>query len=171
MWLGKPYAVPTIEIFEECLRHNPDAFNNPSHGFAKMSEAKTRQQLTGQIIDLLAGKGKGHDAFTLKQEEKRLQTFTIPALRVRLSDLQMKAKMASTDLGTLKRFVAESHRDDRPFPGWPTLPSQMVPRGGIYSLNVNAEYLNQLARTDIYEFKRLVRLYGSEQIDARRGLK
>jgi hypothetical protein len=162
-----PSVIPSAELFFSALDENPDAMNT----LAQQSEAITRRQLTQQIIDLLAAKGKGHDTFTLRQEEKRLALLSIPALRSRLADLQMKAKMASTDVATLKQFVSHAHRDHRPFPGWPTLPTRMVPPGEIFAVAVDAEYLNGLLKNDIWQFKRLVKLYGSEQIDSRRGIK
>jgi hypothetical protein len=71
----------------------------------------------------------------------------------------------------LKAFVHDAHTDRRPFPGWPTLPPQLVLPGQIYAINVTAEWLNGLARNDLWQFKRLVKLYGSKQVDFRRGLK
>jgi hypothetical protein len=116
-WLGGNHVLHSLAIFEAAIAQNPSEYDS----LAKQPEAKTREQLIDQIIDMLAAKGKGHDAFTLKQERTRLQTFTIPALRARLEDLQMKAKMAATDVATLKNFVAESRR---PAPQAKVLPAE-----------------------------------------------
>jgi hypothetical protein len=160
-----PDALPSLDLFLSALDENPSALGS----LAQQPEAITRQQLTEQIIELLAAKGKGHDAFTLRQEEKRLAMLPIPALRARLADLQMKAGMAATDVTTLKRIVADAHRDQSQFPGYSNLPPTMWDE--TKHVRVDADYLNELARSDIWQFKKLVRLYGSEQIDVRRGLK
>src|SRR5438046_10467792 len=86
-----PDVVPTAELFFTALDENPGAINSLS----QQPEAITRSQFTAQSIGLLRAKGKGHDAFTLKQEEKRLAFLSISDLRIRLRDLQMKASMAS----------------------------------------------------------------------------
>jgi hypothetical protein len=93
----------SLTIFEEAIAHNPTEYNS----LAKQTEEKTAEQLIEQIIDMLAAHGKGHDAFTSKQERTRLGRFTIPALRTRLADLQTKARMAGHSVTALKAFVAD----------------------------------------------------------------
>jgi hypothetical protein len=163
-WAENPDLLPSIQLFEAAIEENPQEFAS----LAQQPEAKTRQQLLEQIIELLAAKGKGHDAFTLNQEEKRLALLAIPALRARLADLQTKAHMASTPVPILKAIVADTHRNQS-IDGYPALPSSLW--DGSRHVRCDADYLNGLAKTDIWMFKKLVRLYGSAQIDRARGIK
>ena len=146
-WTGNnPDVLHSLQLFEEAIAENPTQFNS----LAKQPEAKTCAQLIDQIIDMLAAHGKGHDAFTLKQECTRLQTLSIPALRARLADLQMKAKMAATDVATLKNFVAESRR---PAPQAKVLP---------------AEYTRERIRSmPPYEIRKLIRDYAAGVVNDR----
>jgi hypothetical protein len=121
---NNPDVLHSLQLFEQAIAENPTEFNS----LAKQKKKQTVEQLIGQIIDMLVAHGKGHDAFTLKQERTRLQTFSIPALRTRLADLQVKAKMASTDVASLKNFVAESRR---PAPQSKVLPAEYT-RERIY---------------------------------------
>jgi hypothetical protein len=153
-----PDALPSLDLFLSALDENPDELRS----LAQQSEAITRRQLTAQIIDLLAAKGKGHDSFTLAQEQKRLALLSVPALRARLADLQVKAKMASVDVGSLKAYVAEERRDKREFPGYPELPKSVW--NGTTHVPVNAAFFKSL---DGYEIRRYTRLYSVEQVNQR----
>ena len=146
-WLvGNPDVLHSLIIFEEAIAQNPSQYNS----LAKQPEAKTCEQLIDQIIDMLAAHGKGHDAFTLKQERTRLSTFSIASLRARLADLQMKAEMAATDVVTLKNLVAESRR---PAPQAKVLPAE-YPRERIRSMPPDA-------------IRKLVREYGTSVVNDR----
>ena len=159
-------AVPSLDLFQTALDLNPDEMKS----FAIQPIERTREQIVEEYLRLLAAHSR-QDAYSLKSEEARLRHLPIEALRQRLSDLKVRQKMASQSVSTVKAIVADAHADKSAFPGWPTLPSRLVPQGSIQSVEVNADYLNGLAKTDIWLFKRFVRLYGSEQIDARRGIK
>lgn len=165
-------VVPTFDLFETALAENPKEMKN----FATQPVERTREQIIEEILTLLASKNGGRDGkfndFNLRSEEKRMASWTPDALRNRLHEIRTRQRMASTPVPVLKSFVRDAHRDpNNKFPGWPVLPARMVPPGKIQAVDVNADYLNGLVRTDIWQFKRLVRLYGSEQVDARRGLK
>jgi hypothetical protein len=156
---GGPDIMPTPEAFLSMLDENgPEAMSM----LAQQPEAVTRRQLADQIIALLAAKGKGHDAFTLRQEEKRLALLSIPALRARLADLQVKAKMASTDVATLKNFVAESRRDQRRYQGYPDMPRQIW--DGTKHIPLNATTIKAM---DAWEIRKLARLYSDRQLNDR----
>jgi hypothetical protein len=154
-WLGgNSDVLHSLTIFEEAIAQNPTDFNS----LAKQIESVTCEQLIDQIIDLLATKGKAHDDFTLKSERTRLKSFTIPALRARLADLQRGAHMAGQSVQQLKQLVA----DARPVPGYPALPRQLFENG--QTVSVNAAYLKAL---DTYSLKRLCRIYSTEAVNQR----
>jgi hypothetical protein len=144
----------TPALFEAAIAQNPTDFNS----LAKDSAKNISEQLTDQILSLLATKGKAHDHFTLKSERTRLSTFTIPMLRERLSDLQRGAHMAGQSIQQLKQLVA----DARPAPGPPALPRQLFENG--VTVDVNAHYLRGL---DAYSLKRLCRIHGVRAVNQR----
>jgi hypothetical protein len=158
-WLGgNPDVLHSLAIFEEAIAQNPSEYDS----LAKQTEEKTAEQLIEQIINLLATKGKAHDDFTLKSELTRLKTFTIPALRARLSDLQTKARMAGQSIQQLKQVVADARTDTRTYPGFPTLPKSVW--NGTTHVLVNAAFFKAL---DGYEIRRYTRLYSTEQVNQR----
>jgi hypothetical protein len=153
-----PDALPSLDLFLSALDENPSALGS----LAQQPEAITRQQLTEQIIELLAAKGKGHDAFTLRQEEKRLTMLPIPALRARLADLQMKANMASIPVPALKAFVKDAHTDKRKYPGFPELPKTVW--NGTAHVPLNAAAIKAM---DAWEIRKYSRLYSQQQLNDR----
>ena len=154
-WLnGNPDVLHSLAIFEEAIAQNPTDFNS----LAKQLEAVTCEQLTDQIIDMLAAHGKAHDDFSLQSERTRLQTFTIPMLRARLADLKTKAHMAGQSVQQLKQVVA----DARPTPGYPALPRQLFENGA--TVTVNAAYLRAL---DPYSLRRMCRIYSLDAVNQR----
>ena len=159
-----PEVLPSKAIFDLAIVENPDELK----GFVRQPLAVAKEQVIDEYIELLAAHSR-QGRYSLQQERNRLNRLSLEVGRQKLQELKTRQKMAATDLGTLKQFVADAHRDDRPFPGWPTLPAAMW--DGTKHVKVDADYLNGLAKTDIWQFKRLVKLYGSEQIDARREIK
>jgi hypothetical protein len=157
-WANSDSVLPSVAIFNEAMAENPGEIKN----FARQSEAITREQLTEQIIELLAAKGKGHDVFTLKQEEKRLTMLSIPALRARLADLQIKAKMASIPVPALKAFVKDAHTDKRKYPGFPELPKTVW--NGTAHVPLNAAAIKAM---DAWEIRKYSRLYSQQQLNDR----
>ena len=154
-WIGYDQDVlHTPELFEAAIAENPTDWNS----LAKDSSKNIAEQLTDEIIDLLATKGKAHDDFTLKSERVRLGTFTIHALRQRLSDLQRAANLAEKPVQQLKQLVV----DARPVPGFPALPRQVF-EDGVYRA-VNASYLKAL---EPYALKRMCRIYSTEAVNQR----
>jgi hypothetical protein len=159
-----PDILHTLDLFDAAIATNPTEYNS----LAKNSEVAVREQLVDQIIDMLAAHGKGHNDFTLRSEQTRLRTFSIPQLRQRLADLQTKHNMAGQSVQQLKSLVADS-RPAASSDGYPELPSHIW--DGTKHVRVDAEYLNGLIKTDLWQFKRLVKLYGSAKIDRARGVK
>jgi hypothetical protein len=154
-WLyGNEDILHDLKIFEAAIDANPSEFNS----LAKQPEAKTCEQLTDSIIELLATRGKAHDEFSLRSERTRLSTFSIPMLRSRLADLQRGANLAGQSVQQLKQLVS----DARPVPGFPTLPKQLYDNG--QTVSVDARYLKAL---DTYSLKRFCRIYSTEAVNQR----
>src|SRR5205814_312200 len=107
----------------------------------------------------------------LKAESNRLKHFSIEALRIRLAELKNKIRMVSQPVSELKKFVADAHRTTNEFPGFATLPKSIWSSVQGRTITVDADYLNHLGKHDIHEFARLVKCYGSEQIDHRRAIR
>jgi len=102
---------------------------------------------------LVASLGESHrgesiESLRNRAETKRRQGLSIPELR----EIAKKER---------------PQEERRPFPGFPTLPPRMVPRGEILAVTVDATYLNNLAKTDFWAFKQLCKIYSAEQINAR----
>jgi len=156
-------VAPTVGIFQNILEDNPDLMGQ----MATRAIDRTRKMLIEDILAILRAKGRSHDSFSLKTEESRLQHFTVDALRSRLEDLRRAANMATTPVAQLKAMVADSHRVES-FEGYPILPQAVW--DGSKHVKVDAAYLNGLIHTDLYQFKKMCRLYGSTQVDRRRGV-
>jgi hypothetical protein len=156
-WAG-PDVIPSLYMFEEAIRENPSEFDS----LAQQQESKTREQLSEQIISLLAAGGKAHDAYTLQQERTRLKTLSTEALHVRLADIQRAHGMAHRPVTELKAIVAESRVDHRRFPGFPELPKTLWHQSA--HVPVNALFFRGL---DGYEIRRWNRLYSVEQVNQR----
>jgi hypothetical protein len=150
-----PDVLPSLELFEEALAVNPDL-----SGFARQSMAVTREQLSEDILSILRAKGKGHDAYSLKNEAARLKTLSIPQLRTRLADLQRAANMATQPVADLKKIVAAG----RPVHGYPELPKAYW--NGTANVPLDATAFRMM---DVYELKRYTRIYGSEAVNRRLG--
>jgi hypothetical protein len=169
-WTQNVDVLPTAELFEIALEADPGSTKE----FARQPIAHIREQIVEEILDLLASKNGGRDgkfdSFNLRSEEARMKPWSLEALRQRLSDIKVRQRMAAAPVSELKKFVADSRPKPGLFPGWPTLPQTLVPPGEIHAVNVTAEWLNGLAKTNLWLFKRLVKLYGP-WIDHRRGIK
>ena len=93
-----------------------------------------------------------------------MQTWDIPRLTARLQEIRFKQeKHTVTEL----RQLIQSARPERRADGYPRLPTTIVPPGQVQAVTCDSAYLLGLAKTDFYEYKRLVSRYGSTQITER----
>ena len=149
-WLeGSPDVLHDLGVFEAAIQENPSEFDS----LAKEAELEAREGLTDKIIETLSQYGKGHDAFSLKQERTRLKAFSVPMLRDRLADLQSKARMASLSTSQLKQIVADARKDTRRFPGFPDLDTSVTAA--------------QIKAMPSAELRKTVRMFSAEQVNAR----
>ncbi len=169
-WTQTPEVLPTLDLFEAMLLENPEHIKT----YATQSIERTKEQIIEDILSLLESKNGGRDgkfdSYNLRSEEARMKSWSLDALRTRLNDIKTKQRMSTTSVSTLKTFLADAHRDDQPFPGFPTLPKSLWSTSQGRTINIDAAYLNHIGKHDKYEFLRFVKLYGSAQVDHRRGI-
>ena len=162
-WSGNSDVLPSKVIFDEALLENPDAIKN----FARQPLALAKEQVVAEYLQLLASHSR-QDQYSLKQEENRLKHLSLEVCRQKLAELKSRQKMAQAPVSVLKTFVRENSPQ---YSQWPNLPTSMWSTAQGKTITIDAEYLNHLARHDKHEFVRLCKLYGTAQVDARRGLK
>jgi hypothetical protein len=160
-FMGEDVA-PSLDTFRNFLDLNPDAWKSLVHRPVEIM----KRQIIQDILSLLASKDNGRDgkfdSFNLRSEAKRMESWSLDALRNRLNGIRTRQKMAATDLGTLKAFVADAHAYKRRYPGYPELPRQVW--NGTTHVPLNAAYIKALPS---FELKKLVRLYSAEQVNSR----
>ena len=170
-WTQIPDAIPTLDAFEAMLLENPDHIKN----YATQSIERSKEQIIEEVLTLLESRNGGRDgkfdSYNLRSEEARMRSWSLESLRTRLNEIKVRQRMAVEPVSALKTFVADAHRVTNEFAGWPNLPKSMWSSSQGRTITVDADYLNHLGKHDKYEFARLVKFYGSAQIDRRRGLK
>jgi hypothetical protein len=157
-----PDVVPTFSLFEDALAENPDEMKN----FAQQPVEHTKEQITQEILTLLASKNGGRDgkfdAYNLRSEESRMKSWSLDALRARLNEIKTKQKMAVAPVSVLKTYVAESRRDTSPYPGFPQMPKEVWQDGKTVPLNAAT-----IKAMSSYEIRRLARIYSDRQLNDR----
>ena len=138
----------TMESFEALLRRK-------SHGLDMVS----REEIIEDIVDNSYG-----DANSLRQLRFRLSTYSLSQLRQKRRDIDFKAKVHTK--AAAKEYVANARGNDRGWrgSGYPKLLSTHRPTGAGPS-GSDGQYLRRSAKSTLYFFKRMVKLYSSDQID------
>ncbi len=123
---------------------------------------ETKAELIAQILDLLKQGGTGYDAFNLKTVATKMLFWTVEQLTARRDVILVKQRQAKE---TLTQNYSEL-RTGRQYDGsgYPQLPKQIVRPGTVRAVPLDAEYIKRL---DVFDLKRLNRLYGTEQVNAR----
>lgn len=134
----------TLESFEALLRH----------GGLDMS---SREGIIDDIIQNSFG-----DANALRSLRLRLSTYSLSQLRQKRRTIAFK--QAINTKADAEKFVVSQRETEVGWrgTGYPRLASTHVPRGQVTAIPTG-QWLRGLAKEDLYEFKRIVRLYGSEQ--------
>jgi len=155
-------VVPTFDLFETALAENPSEMQN----FAQQSIERTREQIVAEILTLLTSKNEGRDgkfdSFNLRSEEKRMASWTLDALRVRLAEIKTKQRMSTAPVSELKTFIQDAHADKRKYVGYPDLPKSIWQDGK--TVTVNATFFKSL---DLFSLRRYTRIYSVEQCNER----
>lgn len=165
-WAGEP-IVPNVTVLDLALQANPGLIDS----FAVQHIDEQRKDLIQQILALLTSKNDGRDGLystaDLRSEKIRMASWSREKLQARISEIQSKQAQAKLSVPQLKEFVRQVTKDTRRFVGFPNLPEFIVPQGQIQAVRCDSAYLLRLARTDYFEYKRLISRFGSEQITAR----
>lgn len=165
-WAGEP-IVPNVTVLDLALQANPGLIDS----FAIQHINEQRKDLVQQILALLSSKNEGRDGLystaDLRSDKIRMASWDREKLQTRLSEIQAKQAQAKLSLPQLHQIVRDATKDSRRYPGYPNLPELIVPPGQIQAVRCDSAYLLRLARTDFFEYKRLVARFGSEQITAR----
>jgi hypothetical protein len=125
--------------------------------------------LIGKIVALTSKDGKSTGTtFKLAVSGGRmlqwsiplLTTWTVPQLTELLDEIVRKRTLVTQSSSELQQIVESA----RPNYGYPTLPKQIVRSGTVRAVELNAEYIRRL---NVYDLKKLIRLYGGQQVNAR----
>jgi hypothetical protein len=173
-------SIAVEKLFEEYLDFSERPLTNADFAFSFSNlESKIygrqhvatadeiRAQLIEKICDLIASKNGGKDgkfdSYQLKSERIKMEFWSITELVNRLEEVMRRQTLASKPLTELHQ-IARGNKEERPYIGFATLASSIVPRGQIIAVSTR-EYLNQIAKADIHAFKKMVEVYGSKQVD------
>ena len=154
---------PDLETFRNLIALNPDIMTT----MVQRPVEVTKAQYIDEYIELLAAHSR-QDRYSLESERKRLTHLSLEQCRQKLDELKRRQGMSSQSVASLKKVVADAHRVDAPIPAFQIC---LPLCGTAKHVTVDADYLNHLIQTDMWSFKRLVKLYGSTQIDDRRGVR
>jgi hypothetical protein len=136
------------------------------------SKAEIRADLIEQIMQALQRTNNKHWQIpkNVATERTRMKYWTAEQLSARLEEIIRRQTLSALPLWELRKIA---HGNPEPPSQWPRLPLRFVPRGQVISVALDADYLNGLPATKegMYEFDRLTRIYGDDQIDRRRGIK
>jgi hypothetical protein len=138
----------TIESFEALLRRKDNGLDMVS-----------REKLIADIVNNSHG-----DQNALRQLRFRLGTYSLAQLRQKRRDIDSKAQVHTKEAA--KAYVANTREKEIGWrgSGYPKLLSTTVPAGQVHAVPTG-QYLRDLAKSDIWLFKRMVKLYSSDQID------
>jgi hypothetical protein len=165
-WAGEPIA-PNVTVLDLALQANPKLVDS----FAIEHINEQRKDLIQQILALLQSKNEGRDGLystaDLRSEKIRMASWTREQLQARISEIQSKQAQAKLSVPELKQIVREGTQVIRRYAGFPNLPEIIVPPGQVQAVRCDSAYLLGLAKTDFYEYKRMVSRFSSAQITDR----
>jgi hypothetical protein len=108
-FMGDEVAV-SLDTFRNFLDLNPGAWKSLVHRDVEV----TKQQIIEDILTLLASKNQGRDgrfdSFNLRSEAKRMESWSVDALRARLAEIRSKQSLASKSTSELKQIVSDARR-------------------------------------------------------------
>lgn len=140
----------TLEAFEELIRTKPSNIST--------LDATSREGIIDDIVQHSHG-----DSNTLRQLRLKLSTYSLGQLRDKRRAIDFKSAVQTKEQA--KAYVKEAHADNSwNGLGYPKLQSTIVPPGQVRAIPTG-EFLRSIAKTDLWLFKRYVRLYSVEQIN------
>ena len=158
----------TLEKFEFLINNQPKGFN--------LDWTDEREQLLNEILDLLYDPyGRRMTTADLKSARLQMQYWSRAQLRARLAEVKDRQALAKKFVPQIQndlRAIRKAQEVERPYPGFITLLSTMVPRFPVPAMGWNTvqavntkDLLDYYVKHDYPEFKRIVGLAGSQQVD------
>jgi hypothetical protein len=171
-WAGQP-IVPTPELLRTILDENPNALSL----LALQDVDSQRGALVDEICALLASSndpnkfgavsgGKYSPADIKALRNNILIRKTRDELVAYRDDIQRKQVMSEASVSALKQVVRDA-LPKRRLDGYPQMPAEMVFAGEVRARKVDAECLKALVESDYEKFRKLVKLYGVNQVNER----
>ncbi|SRR6266851_5777614 len=149
-WAGD--GVLTLEKAEYLLKHRVAGFN---------PDVVTREKLIEELARELRD---GYTDYDHRQWRLRASTWSLRQLRNKKRELLLKRELTTAQKARNYLTEARAEGVDNKYPGYPRLLKTIVPPGQIFAVDTR-QYLVELARTDIFAFKRMVRIYGEQQVN------
>jgi hypothetical protein len=161
--MGDSFLTATEDDFQYCL-------DTTTVGFSRRrvpTEAEVKQDLIQEILDLLrspdgTGREGKYSNFDLKQLEVKMRgnDWTVEKLTARRNEIISKQEMSKQPIEEVVKVLQNA----RQYTGYPQLPKTIVRPGTVRAVTLDAPYLKAL---DVWELKRLNRLYGIDQVNDR----
>jgi hypothetical protein len=136
------------------------------------SAEEVKQQLIESIVTLTKAKPNDSKTFqiavaggarVLSWTTRGLAQWSVSELTELLAAIVTKQTLETKQVSEV-REIARGVQEERPYPGYATLASTIVPPGQILAISTR-DYLSQIAKADLHQFKKMVQVYGSKQID------
>jgi hypothetical protein len=125
-------------------------------------EAETKAQLVNEIIGLLRTGGARHTEHDLKTERTKLGFQSVSQLQARRDAIVRSQAAAGKSVSQLRAELTEARRDTRRYPGFPDLPTEIVPKGKVRAVRCDSAYLRSL---DADTLRDMCRRYSLPQIN------
>lgn len=124
----------------------------------------------GPLLDAICQRlydpyGRRMNEHSLRVERVRMSYWSRAKLRAKLRELIARQDAAKRPVEELKSELKEYRRQEAEatsFNGYPKLLDQIVPPGEVTAVPTG-EFLRKISSTDLWLFKRYVRMYGAEQ--------
>jgi len=123
---------------------------------------ETKAALIDKIIERLQTTNNKHWQIphNVQIERAKMQFWSLEQLTARLNEVVRAQTLNALSPEERQKIVVEARR----YTGYPQLSKTVVRPGTVRAINLDAAYLRTL---DPWDLKRLCRLYGTEQINAR----
>jgi hypothetical protein len=144
---------------------------NPPRGYT-LAWGEEWQKLLDEILSMLHDPfGRRMTEFDLKSAKMKMSFWTRAQLRARRDELALKQELNKKSVLELKADLRKAREVKRPFPGYPTMLSTIVPRYAVPELGWDTihavptgDYVRYLSRHDLFLFKKFVCLYSGDQV-------
>jgi hypothetical protein len=128
------------------------------------TEQETKDALIDKILDILKKGGTGYDTFKLLDAARTKMSigtdWTVEKLTARLDEITRAQRMVKQPIAEVEKVLV----DARQYGSYPRLPKQIVRQGTVRAVDLDAAYIRKL---DVYDLKKLNRIYGTEAVNNR----